>query len=127
MNNCENCGSKLRTCGKCGWSKVHEEDMSALKQEIERLTEALSGAHHIVKLTEKSRKCSEEAARFAGKGLEVAIQNNKQLKSVIDAAQARITELESLLHPNNRPDVQTRSAHDTALETVFREIKEGTA
>lgn len=28
---CENCGSTLRTCGKCGWSKVYEEDLSHLR------------------------------------------------------------------------------------------------
>lgn len=31
---CQACGSELRTCGKCGWSKVYEEDMSEVRDEI---------------------------------------------------------------------------------------------
>lgn len=37
MNTCVNCGNELRTCGKCGFSKVYEEDMLPLKYEIEQL------------------------------------------------------------------------------------------
>lgn len=37
MSECAMCGNKLRTCGKCGWSKVYEEDMMHLKQQIEKL------------------------------------------------------------------------------------------
>lgn len=41
----------------------------------------------------------------------------------IERLSARISELETLLHPNNRPDVVTRTAHDSMLETVFSELE----
>lgn len=40
-NECQNCGHELRACGKCGWSKVYEEDMSDFKTENARLREVL--------------------------------------------------------------------------------------